>query len=53
MVVIVISMLLSTTSCSKCREDSSGDRSYDVGDNEFTRSKTYTIWLFLCITHAP
>ena len=33
MVIIVVSVLLSTTNCSAWRGDSSGDRSYEVGDN--------------------
>ena len=33
MVMIVVSVLLSTTNCSTWKGDSSGDRSYEVGDN--------------------
>ena len=33
MVVIVVSVLLSTTNCSTWIGDSSGDPSYEVGDN--------------------
>ena len=33
MVMVVVSVLLSTTNCSTWREASSGDRSYEVGDN--------------------
>ena len=33
MVMIVVSVLLSTTNCGTWRENSSGNRSYEVGDN--------------------
>ena len=33
MVMIVVSVILSTTNCSTWRKDSSGNRSYEVGDN--------------------
>ena len=33
MVMVIVSILLSTTKCSTWRGDSSGDRSYEVGDN--------------------
>ena len=33
MVMIVVSVLLSTNNCSTWREDSSGNRSYAVGDD--------------------
>ena len=32
-VMIVVSVLLSTANCSMWRGDSSGDRSYEVGEN--------------------
>ena len=43
MVIIGVSVLLSTTNCSTWRRDSSGDRSYEVGDNYITNSKTYLV----------
>ena len=49
MVTIVVSVFLSTTNCSTWRRDSSGDRSYEVGDNLLTNSKTHWV-LFL---HNP
>ena len=33
MVMIVVSDILSTTNCSTWKGDSSGNRSYEVGDN--------------------
>ena len=46
MVVIVVSVLLSSTICSTWRGDSSGDRSYDVSDNQLTNWKTYFVGFF-------
>ena len=43
MVVIIVSDLLYTTNCSMWREDSSGDRSYEVGDDLVTNWKTYSV----------
>ena len=45
MVLIVVSVLLSTTNCSTWRDDSSGNRSCEVGDDEFNELETY-LWLF-------
>ena len=50
-VMIVVSVLLSTTNCSTWRGDSSGDHSYEVGDNKLTNSKPYLVG-FLHITHS-
>ena len=33
MVMIAVGVFLDTTNCGTWREDSSGDRSYDVGEN--------------------
>ena len=41
MVFTVVSVLLSTTNCRTWRGDSSGYRSYEVGDNLLTNWKTY------------
>ena len=43
MVMIVVSVFQSTTSCSTWGGDRSGDRSYEVGDNELTNWKTYLV----------
>ena len=48
MVMIVVSVLLGTTNCSTRREDSSGNRSYEVGGNSSTEKH---IWLFF-IAHV-
>ena len=43
MFMIVVNVLLSTTNCSTWRGDSSGDRSYEIGDDELTNWKTYLV----------
>ena len=50
MVMIVVSGLLSTKNCSSTwRGDSSGDPSYEVGDNQLTNTKIYLV----VVLHNP
>ena len=43
MIMTVVRVFLSTTNCSTWKGDSSGDRSYEVGDNKLTNSKTFLV----------
>ena len=46
MVMIAVSVLLSTANCGTWRGESSGDPSYEVGENLSTTSKTYLVDIF-------
>ena len=51
--MIVVSVLLSTTKCRTRRGKSSGDASYEVGDNQLTNSKTYLVGILAIHTELP
>ena len=47
MIVVINSVFLSTNNCSTWREGSSGDRSYEIGDDKLTNWKKVSVMLCL------